>query len=63
MTLAAFVGASLMLRARTDPAVLLLHEVAGPALVRLLRVLVSALAAGFGMLLAGCAGAGSTCRG
>jgi TRAP-type C4-dicarboxylate transport system permease small subunit len=52
MTLAAFVGASLMLRARSDPAVLLLHEVAGPRLLRGLRSLVSALAAGFGMLLA-----------
>jgi TRAP-type C4-dicarboxylate transport system permease small subunit len=51
MTLAAFVGASLMLRARSAPAVLLLHEVAGPGFLRLLRVLVSALAAGFGMLL------------
>ncbi len=51
MTLAAFVGASLMLRARSDPAVLLLHEVAGPWLLRVLRGIVSALAAGFGMLL------------
>ena len=52
MTLAAFVGASLMLRARSDPAVLLLHEVAGPWLLRALRILVSTLAAGFGGLLA-----------
>ena len=51
MTLAAFVGASLMLRARSDPAVLLLHEVAGPGLLRGLRVAVSALAVCFGMLL------------
>jgi TRAP-type C4-dicarboxylate transport system permease small subunit len=51
MTLAAFVGASLMLRARSDPAVLLVHEVVGPGVRRALRVLVSALAAGFGVLL------------
>jgi TRAP-type C4-dicarboxylate transport system permease small subunit len=51
MTLAAFVGASLMLRARSDPAVLLVHEVVGPGVRRALRVLVSALAAGFGGLL------------
>jgi len=52
MTLAAFVGASLMLRARSAPAVLLLHEVARGGLLRALRVLVSALAAAFGVLLA-----------
>ncbi len=51
MTLAAFIGASLMLRARSAPAVLLLHEVAPPGLLRALRVLVSALAAGFGGLM------------
>jgi TRAP-type C4-dicarboxylate transport system permease small subunit len=51
MTLAGFVGASLMLRARTDPAVLILHEMAAKPVVRLLRILVSALAAGFGMVL------------
>jgi TRAP-type C4-dicarboxylate transport system permease small subunit len=51
MTLAAFVGASLMLRARSDPAVLLLHEVVGPGARRVLRVMVSVLAAGFGVLL------------
>lgn len=51
MTLAAFVGASLMLRARSAPAVLILHDVAGPGLARGLRILVSALAAGFGGLL------------
>jgi len=51
MTLAAFVGASLMLRARSDPAVLLLHEVAGPRLLRALRITVSALAGVFGALL------------
>lgn len=51
MTLAAFVGAALMLRARTDPAVLILHEMGRPALVRGLRILVSLLAAGFGAAL------------
>jgi len=52
MTLAAFVGAALMLRARTDPAVLILHEMGRPALVRVLRMMVSALAAVFGLALA-----------
>lgn len=51
MTMAAFVGASLMLRTRTDPAMLILHEVlSGPA-IRRLRVAVSVLAACFGMFL------------
>lgn len=51
MTLAGFVGASLMLRARTDPAVLILHEMGSKRLVRVLRIIVSALAAGFGLVL------------
>ena len=51
MTLAAFVGAALMLRARTDPAVLLLYELGRPGLVRGLRIVVSALAAAFGAAL------------
>lgn len=51
MTLAGFVGASLMLRARTDPAVLILHEMLRPAFVRALRIVVSALAAMFGAVL------------
>jgi TRAP-type C4-dicarboxylate transport system permease small subunit len=51
MTLAAFVGATLMLRARTDPAVLILHEMGRPALVRVLRLVVSVLAAVFGVAL------------
>jgi len=51
MTLAGFVGASLMLRARTDPAVLILHEMASKPVVRLLRIGVSALAVGFGLTL------------
>ncbi|MFN3955163.1 MAG: TRAP transporter small permease [Pararhodobacter sp.] len=51
MTMAGFVGASLMLRARTDPAVLILHEVLSPPAVRALRVAVSALAAAFALAL------------
>ena len=51
MTLAAFVGAALMLRARTDSAVLILHEMGRPGLVRGLRIMVSLLAAGFGAAL------------
>jgi TRAP-type C4-dicarboxylate transport system permease small subunit len=52
MTLVAFVGAALMLRARTDPAVLILHEKGHPALVRVLRLMISVLAAVFGVALA-----------
>lgn len=51
MAWSGFVGASLMLRARIDPAVRLLHEAVGRAAVRALKMTVSALAAGFGMLL------------
>jgi TRAP-type C4-dicarboxylate transport system permease small subunit len=51
MTLTAFVGAALMLRARTDPAVLILHEMGRPGLVRVLRLLVSVLSAVFGVAL------------
>lgn len=51
MTLAGFVGAALMLRARTDPAVLILHEMGRPGLVRVLRIVVSVLAAVFGAAL------------
>lgn len=51
MTMAGFVGASLMLRARIDPAVLILHEMLSPRAVRMLRAVVSLLAAGFGMVL------------
>jgi len=46
-----FIGASLMLRARIDPSVRLLHEALGPAVARGLRVLVSLLAAAFGAML------------
>ena len=51
MTMAAFVGASLMLRARIDPAMLILHEWLSAQAVRWLRVAVSGLAAGFGLFL------------
>lgn len=51
MVLAGFVGASLMLRARIDPAVLLLHEFLPPRACRILRITVSALSAAFGMIL------------
>ena len=51
MAWSGFVGASLMLRARMDPAVRLLHEAVGPAAMRALRIAVSALSAGFGLLL------------
>jgi TRAP-type C4-dicarboxylate transport system permease small subunit len=52
MTLAAFVGASLMLRARSAPAVQILHEVTGPGVLRGLRVAVSALSVACGAGLA-----------
>lgn len=51
MVWAGFVGASLMLRARMDPAVRLLHAVVGPALEKALRVTVSGMAVGFGAVL------------
>lgn len=51
MTLTAFVGAALMLRARSDPAVLILYELGRPGLVRALRLAVSVIAAGFGAAL------------
>ncbi|MBQ2262965.1 MAG: TRAP transporter small permease subunit [Loktanella sp.] len=51
MTLAGFVGASLMLRARTDPAVQIVYEIASEPIVRGLRMLVSTLAAAFGLIL------------
>lgn len=51
MILAAFPGASLMLRARIDPAVKILHEVlTGPG-VRALRIAISLIASGFGLIL------------
>lgn len=51
MILSGFVGASLMLRGRIDPAVLLLHEIPRPGLVRVLRGVVSATALGFGLTM------------
>jgi len=51
MLLSGFVGASLMLRARNDPAVLLLHEFLPARGVRFMRILVSSVSAGFGILL------------
>jgi TRAP-type C4-dicarboxylate transport system permease small subunit len=51
MAWSGFVGASLMLRARLDPAVRLLHEAVGPGAARGLRLAVSTLAAGFGLAL------------
>ena len=51
MVLSGFVGASLMLRARIDPAVLLLHEFLPARAVRVLRMSVSALSALFGLVL------------
>jgi TRAP-type C4-dicarboxylate transport system permease small subunit len=51
MILSGFVGASLMLRGRIDPAVLLLHEMLPPRGVRVLRVVISTLAVGFGIVL------------
>jgi hypothetical protein len=59
MTLAAFVGASLMLRARSDPAMRLLHEVARPRPLRALRVLASRWRRRSGRRSPGSAGAGS----
>lgn len=52
MILSGFVGASLMLRGRKDPAVLLLHEVLGGRGVRMLRVTVSAVCLMFAATLA-----------
>lgn len=48
MVLAAFVGAALMLRARIDPAVLIVHELLPPGGVRVLRGVVSGISLGFG---------------
>ena len=51
MILSGFVGASLMLRARIDPAVLLLHEFMSSKGRWILHALVSALATVFGIIL------------
>jgi len=51
MIMTGFVGASLMLRARSDPSVNLLQEVAPAPVARLLRVLVALVALAFGLFL------------
>lgn len=51
MILSGFVGASLMLRARIDPAVLLLHEMIPEGGRRILRGVVSTVALAFGGIL------------
>ncbi len=51
MVLAAFVGAALMLRARIDPAVLILHELLPVRAVAVLRGAVSVVGFGFGLAL------------
>lgn len=51
MAMAGFVGASLMLRMRSNASVLILHEVLPAGAVRGLRVAVSAVSVGFGVLL------------
>lgn len=51
MVLAGFVGASLMLRARIDPAVKILQEMLRGPVVRGLRIVVSLIATVFGLIL------------
>jgi TRAP-type C4-dicarboxylate transport system permease small subunit len=51
MILAGFIGASLMLRGRIDPAVLLLHEVSSERVIRVLRLIISVVCVGFGVFL------------
>lgn len=51
MAMVGFVGASLMLRARVDPAVKLLQEALRGPFVRLLRIVVSSIASVFGVIL------------
>lgn len=51
MILSGFVGASLMLRGRIDPAVFLLHEILPGRVVKGLRIVISVLSAGFGIVL------------
>ncbi|MGY6534688.1 MAG: TRAP transporter small permease [Pararhodobacter sp.] len=51
MVLAGFVGASLMLRARIDPAVKILQEMLRGPVVRMLRIIVSLIAVVFGLIL------------
>ena len=51
MILSAFVGASLMLRARSDPAVHLVHELVGPGVRRALVTVSSIVCVAFGLTL------------
>lgn len=51
MIMSGFVGASLMLRARNDPAVLLLHEMFPIAGRAAFRLIISLIATGFGLTL------------
>lgn len=51
MVMSGFVGASLMLRARIDPAVLLIHEFVPRSVYTILRAAVSAILAAFGVTL------------
>lgn len=51
MIISAFVGASLMLRARIDPAVLLLHEIASERIIRILKTVISFVCVAFGVIL------------
>lgn len=51
MIVSGFVGASLMLRGRIDPAVLLAHEFVSRRGVRALRLVISAVCLGFGIVL------------
>jgi len=51
MILSGFVGASLMLRGRINPAVFLLHEILPGRIVKGLRIVIAVLSAGFGIVL------------
>jgi TRAP-type C4-dicarboxylate transport system permease small subunit len=51
MILSGFIGASLMLRGRIDPAVLLLHEFTPERGLRLLRIVISVVCVAFGLIL------------
>lgn len=51
MILSGFIGASLMLRGRIDPAVLLLHEFTPERGLRVLRTIISVVCVAFGIFL------------
>lgn len=51
MILSGFVGASLMLRGRVDPAVFLLHELSTKETTRILKLLISLVCVCFGLIL------------